>query len=151
MGHFRSFSRTALAITVPLIGCYTYTVALPGAGTPTGAEVHIAIDPGATGLIAAALGPRVQTVDGRTVAADDSTLTVSVRTITRTLGSEENWNGDAVRIPRAALARVEVRHFDVLKTGIIAGGIVAAAVVAGHAGTSAPTTAIRTGGSSGQQ
>ena len=79
------------------------------------------------------------------MAADDSTLTVSVRTITRTLGSEENWNGDAVRIPRAAIAQVQVRRFDALKTGAITGGIVGAAILAGRAGTSAPTTLIKGG------
>ena len=70
-------------------------------------------------------------LEGRTVAADDSTLTVSVRTITRTLGTEENWNGDAVRVPRAAIARVERRHVDALRTGLIAGGLIGAAILIG--------------------
>lgn len=143
------FSALAAPVLAVLIGaCFAYTQVPVDRETPPDVDVRVSIAPGGSNTIAAAVGPRAQELDGRTITADDSTLTLSVRTITRTLGTEENWNGDAVRIPRAAIARVERRRVDPLRTGLIAGGLVGAAILAGHAGTSAPTTAIK-GGASG--
>ncbi len=136
-----------LAFATPLVACFTYDQVAVGANTPTNLDVRVEIEPTTSSLITAAVGPRVSTLEGRTVTADDSSLTVSVRTITRTASSEENWNGDAVRIPRAAIARVERRRLDPIRTGLIVGGVVGAAILAGHAGTSAPTAVIKTGGS----
>ena len=146
MSRLRLSALATLALTTLLSACFTYDQVAVGANTPANADVRVAIEPSASNLIVAAVGPRVAMVEGHTVSADDSTLTVSVRTITRGAGSEENWNGDAVRIPRAAIARVERRRLDPLRTGLIAGGVVGAAILAGHSGTSVPTAVIGTGG-----
>ncbi len=151
MSRLRSTTLAVLALASPLGACFSYNQVAVGSATPPNVDVRVAIDPASSNLIVSSVGPRVQELEGRTVAADDSTLTVAVRTITRTPGSEENWNGDAVRLPKAAIARVERRRLDPIRTGLIAGGVIGAAILAGHSGTSAPTTAIKNGGSSGQQ
>ena len=131
--------------------CFTYVTDAPGVRSAPDTDVRVEIEPTASDRIATALGPRVQTLDGHTVVADDTTISISVRTITRQLGSEERWNGDVVRIPRSAIARVEHRRFDAVKSTLIAGALVGAAIVAGHGGTSVPTTVIKGGtGGSGQ-
>lgn len=147
MSRLRLSAFAALALVTPLGACFTYNQVPLGPATATDIDVRVEINPNASNLIVSSVGPRVEQLEGRTVAADDTSLTMSVRTITRTAGSEENWNGDAVRIPREAIARVERRHLDPIKTGLIAAGVVGAAILAGHSGTSAPTTVIKTGGS----
>lgn len=152
----RSFRRrfasgVLLALVAPCGACYSYVNDSPGASLAPDTDVRVDIDPLRADRIATALGPRVQTLDGHTVAADDTTLSVSVRTITRQLGNEERWNGDIVRIPREAIARVARRRFDAIKTTLIAGGIAGAAIVAAHGGTSAPTAVLKGGPPGGQQ
>lgn len=131
-----------LLFCAPLGACYSYA-ALPADDRSRSADVRMDIEPAGAERVAALLGPRVQTLEGRLVASTDSTLTVAVEGITRSGGYEEHWNGDAVRVPRSAVARMQVRRFDAIKSALIAGGIVGGALAAGRAASGTSTTSAR--------
>jgi hypothetical protein len=117
-----------LAATL-LAGCYTYEpVALapaPASGTP----VRLSITDRATADLREYLGPNVESLTGRLLAADSARVALTVRSIMMHNGSEEFWTGDRITIPRIAVARVERRRFSASRTGFLTAISLAGAIV----------------------
>lgn len=105
-------------------GCYSYAT-VPSPAARPGSEVLVTLaEPGA-GDLARFLGPRAATLEGRVLTASDTALSLSVATIVRTTGVAETWPGDAVVLPRAAIATVQTREFAGVRSGLVVAGVVA--------------------------
>jgi hypothetical protein len=109
-------------------GCFAYRSAEPAALQP-GQTVRLTLTSSGTQEITQQVGPRVQVLDGRVIAARDSALAVSVTQLTRALAGEEFWPGDSVIVPVRGLSGLEVRQLDRKRTWLAVGGTAVAIVV----------------------
>jgi hypothetical protein len=119
----------AAALLAPwlLSACHGYAVGSV-ATVPADAPVRVELTDRATLDLATPLGPRARLVRGRVAERADSTLTLHVSSVTRHDGREESWRGEAVRMPLAAVARLEREQLSRARSGLLVGGV--AAVVA---------------------
>jgi hypothetical protein len=116
-----------------IAGCYTYEpVQLSPAPAP-GTDLRLLITDRGSADLRDYLGPNVEALNGRLLAADTSELNLAVRSVVMFNGSEQFWTGDRVRIPRNAVARVELRRFSATRTGFLTALSVVGAVVLGNA------------------
>ena len=113
--------------------CYSYLP--PVGGTlPVASELRIELTPEGTVALQPALGPRIRVVEGRLRSTDsDGTALVDVDQLTSMDGASAPFAGrDAVRVPRSAIARADVRTLDRKQSwtaAAIVGGIFLAAVI----------------------
>ena len=114
-------------------GCYTYEpVTLAPAPVP-GTDLRLSITDRGTADLRDYLGPNVETLNGQLLAADTTEVNLAVRSIVFYNGAEQFWTGDRVRIPRSAVARVELRRFSPTRTGFLTALSIAGALVLGDA------------------
>jgi len=123
--------RRAVGLLVPwlLSACHGYAASSP-ATVPTNAPVRVQLTDRATVDLAGALGPSVHLVRGRLTERGDSTLTLHVSSVTRYDGTEESWRGEPVRVPLAAVARLEREQLSRARSGLLVGGVAAALALA---------------------
>jgi hypothetical protein len=109
------------ALTAVLGGCYRYAPLTDGSPAP-GADVRLALGPGASPELFKVLGDRTEAVDGRIASAADSGYVVMVSG-TRKQGETGtvSWAGERVLIPRAAIAGMQRRTLDKKRTFGVAG------------------------------
>jgi len=73
------------------------------------------------------LGGGASELEGRIVSANDSTLTISVTSLTRLTGVEETWNGEQTKIALTDVSAVEREQSAVARSivgaGILVGGV----------------------------
>jgi hypothetical protein len=109
------------------VGCYTYTRVDSGTLTP-GQETRVRLTDQGSSSIAQYIGPYGSAIDGRVTQRDDSVLVVSVSNVIRQNGVEEPWRGEAVNVPRNAVASVELPRFSRSKSALAIGGLVVTAL-----------------------
>ena len=110
-------------------GCYTYEPVTQLPGPEPGTDLRLSITDRATADLREYLGPNVETLNGRLLEADTSEVNLAVRSIVFYNGSEQFWTGDHVRIPRTAVAHVELRRFSASRTGFLTAISIAGAVM----------------------
>jgi hypothetical protein len=126
------FCRLSLSIVPLIAGCYTYQ---PVIGTAPRAHERVRLtltDSGAVSL-ASQLGPATEEVSGRFGADSGGTYLVSVLATRRRGGSEIDWRGEQVAVPRILIARAEQRRFSRRRTMLASVGLVVVAAVAREA------------------
>ena len=123
--------RRAAGLLVPwlLSACHGYAASSP-VTVPTNEPVRVQLTDRATADLAAALGPSAHLVRGRLTERGDSTLTLHVSSVTRYDGIEESWRGEPVRVPFAAVARLEREQLSRTRSGLLVGGVAAALALA---------------------
>jgi hypothetical protein len=109
-------------------GCFAYRAAEPAAVQP-GQTIRVTLTPSGTQEVTQQVGPRVESLDGRVIAARDSALAVSVTQLTRARAGEEFWPGDSVIVPVRGVSTVEVRRLDRKRSALAVGGTLAAIFV----------------------
>lgn len=119
-----------------LCGCYV-TVPLattsPGAGT----RVHVQLTDTGSGELARYLGPNVVSVDGRLLQATDSNMALSVNTVGMRDGDEQYWKGEAVSLPKVAIATVQQKKLSRWRSGLLASAfLVGVVAIKGATGSS---------------
>jgi hypothetical protein len=132
-------------------GCRSY-VRVAGDAPETGRPVRVRLTDAGSTAVASVVGPRAVALEGAFVAADDSTLTLDARAITRVGGDEERWPGERVRVPRGAVAAVEEVRTSVRRSALLAGGVAAGLALmrtmigAGEGGVRVPAGGSGSGG-----
>ena len=118
-----------LALTANL-ACYSYARPMGGV-VPSGSDVLIELSVEGSGIMQPAVGPRVHLIEGQVVdVATDGTATVTIETLTSRDGITIPYAGrDAVRVPRAAVLRTDVRTFDKKRSWVAAGAITGAFLI----------------------
>ena len=112
-----------------LFGCYSYHALeypTPASGTRVAAELT---DAGSLQL-ASQIGPGVSSVRGEVVESSAEGLLLALSSVLGRNQQEMFWNGEQVRIPKSAVARVQQRRFSLGKSavfmGVVAGGLLVA-------------------------
>jgi hypothetical protein len=128
----RAALATLLLATTPAAGCRSYAPLRADGLRPdahAGRVVRVRLTPEGGGALASTIGPRGTALEGTLVAADDSSVTMDVRAVTRADGDDERWPGERVRVERRAVAGVETVRTSVRRTALLVGGAVAALVL----------------------
>ena len=120
--------RFLLVAAISLGACYTYrplSTPEPEPGTRISAQLT---GQGSQDL-AAQIGPDVLHVEGEVVEADSSGVGLVVREIESYRGIRSDWNGEQVRLPKAAVAGLQERRLSPGGTGLM-GGVLAVGLYA---------------------
>lgn len=130
-----SFRRRTAAVVATIalttnMACYSYARPMGGV-VPSGSDVLIELTPEGSTIMQPAVGPRVHLIEGHVVdVAGDGTATVTIESVTSREGLTLPFAGrDAVRVPRAAVLRTDVRTFDKRRSWVAAGVITGAFLV----------------------
>jgi hypothetical protein len=122
--------RIVLFAAVVLSGCYSYTpITSPAPGV--GSDVRVDLTDLGSAQLANTVGQRVGAIDGRTVSASDTSLTLTVAQTISHDGTVAHWNDEQVVIPRGAIARIQGRRLDTGRTYLASAVTVAGAFVVG--------------------
>jgi hypothetical protein len=113
-------------------GCFNYA-RVPSAEARPGSEVRVDLVERGAADLARLVGPRAAALDGRLLSRNDTALTLSVSSITRTTGVDETWPGEAVIVPSSAIATLQTRRLARGRTALLMAGIVALGVAVGAA------------------
>jgi hypothetical protein len=121
--------RAALLIVLGLTaGCYSYfplTTATPNPGT----SVTVRLTDAGARELERTLGSDVFLINGRYVSAGDSGFAMSVGSVETKGGDRHAWSGEAVTVPMADIASVDVRRLAKTRTILLAGVGVASVAV----------------------
>ena len=117
-----------LGANVTLAACYTYRP-LSTPAPEAGARVSAQLTGQGSHDLAGQIGPDVLHVEGEVLEADSSGLDLVVREIESYRGIRSDWQGEQVRLPRAAVAGIQERKLSPGGTGLL-GGVVAAGLYA---------------------
>jgi len=118
------------ALVLCTAGCYRLTP-VEGGVPAQGQEVFVTLtDEGSTRL-APLVGPRIEAVDGRSLATTDSSFVLAVNAVVARGGRSMPWSLERLEVPRVAVASVRGRTLDRRKSWIVAGLSVAAVLALG--------------------
>ena len=120
---------TLALATQLLAGCYTYTPVDTSLRVPTDTEVAVEINDRGRYELNGSIGQSPKRVEGRLLAASDSTLTVAVRNVIALTGERAEWAGESVAIRRTGVTGVEERKFSKSRSFLGAALAIAAVVV----------------------
>ncbi|AHG90189.1 hypothetical protein J421_2652 [Gemmatirosa kalamazoonensis] len=116
-----------------LAGCYAQVPApLDGAGPAPSGDVHVVLSPQGTSSLVTSLGPRATALEGRVVNRADSSITMIVRSVARSTGTQEDWPGDQLTLPLSAVQTMRVRKLSVGRTVAFSGIAAVAAFLIGN-------------------
>jgi len=108
-----------------LCGCYV-TTPVPTAPAPaTGTKLHVELTDAGAASLAQYIGPNVYYVDGRLLGESDTTMSLSVSSLTFRSGEDQYWKGENVSLPQSAIATIQVKKVSWWRSGLLAGGILA--------------------------
>jgi hypothetical protein len=129
--HQRIAASTALAAMSLLGACYSYRPIDTVAPKP-GTRIALTLTREGSGALAVQLGPQATHVEGELLEADSSGLRLAVRRVEdpRRLGTV--WKGEAVTIPREAIASVSERRLSIGATAIL-GGLAVGGMIGAYA------------------
>lgn len=119
---------------VMLCGCYI-TVPLATTSPGPGTRLHVQLTDNGSGELARYLGPNVVSVDGRLLQSTDTAVALSVNTVGMRDGDEQFWKGEAVSLPKGAIATVQQRKLSRWRSGLLASALIVGIVaIKGAAG-----------------
>ena len=106
---------------VLLGGCYGYYPASTPA--PVGREVQVTLSDSGSFALARQVGPSTAAIDGRLASDSGNAMVLSVTNVRRRDGSEIDWKGERVTVPRPIVIKVEERRFSRGRTTLFAGAL----------------------------
>ncbi len=121
-------TRFVLGAAMSLAACYTYRPLSTPAPEP-GTRVSAQLTGQGSRDLAGQIGPDVLHVEGEVVEADSGGVGLVVREIESYRGIRSDWQGEQVRLPRAAVAGIQERKLSPGGTGLM-GGVIAAGLYA---------------------
>lgn len=140
-------TRFVLGAAMSLAACYTYRPLSTPAPEP-GTRISAQLTGQGSHDLAGQIGPDVLHVEGEVMEADSSGLDLVVREIESYRGIRSDWQGEQVRLPRAAVAGIQERRLSPGGTGLM-GGLVAAGLYAMYRVLGGPGLFEGTSGQSG--
>ena len=117
--------RLVAAALLPLLGgCYSYTpLSAPTPGEAAALRLRLS-RPDDFRLTNVTMND-VGEVDGELVAMNDTTVVVSATRLVSRSGFEHLGEGATLRVPRATIGSIEVKHLSVGRTALFVGGLIA--------------------------
>ncbi|HEY2378540.1 MAG TPA: hypothetical protein VGH98_21350 [Gemmatimonadaceae bacterium] len=102
----------ALTLTglVASAACYAYVPARSDASL-TDREVHLTLSDSGAVVLAAQVGPQIASLDGRFIRDSDDVYLLSVTQTDRRDGSQMEWRGERLAVPRVLITGVATKQF----------------------------------------
>ncbi|MFL5570280.1 MAG: hypothetical protein ACJ772_06795 [Gemmatimonadaceae bacterium] len=107
-----------------LCGCYSYR-STGVADVAVMAPVRVELTEAGAQELSSQVGPRGTALEGVIAVKSESTLVFGVTALTRANGVEETWHGERVTVPASSVAKIQLRKFSALNTGLFVAGLVA--------------------------
>ena len=117
-----------LIAVVAASGCYEYTPIATPAPAPN-SDIRVKLTDAGSVALATAIGSRVESLDGRSVAMNDTSLVLAVAATINRNGDVAHWNNEQVSVPRSAISSFEGRKLSARRS-YMASAIVVAGVLA---------------------
>ena len=138
-GRPRAGARALVCGCAALLGaCYDYVPQV--AQQPAlGSEVRLTLTDLGSVAAASAVGPRVESIDGRIARISADSVVVAATQTTQRGGAENTWNGERVALPRSAVASIGVRRLSASRTALASAAgvaVVVGTIVGFHVGGS---------------
>ncbi len=108
-----------------MCGCYE-SVPVQINQVQPGTKLRVTLTDAGTDSLARYLGPGVETVDGKLISTTESRLSLGVTSVAMRSGQDQFWKGEAVAIPRTALATVQQRKVNKPKSLLLGGALIVA-------------------------
>ena len=116
-----------IAMVGMVTGCYaTHPVA--GTAVPVGNVVILTVTDQGRAALAEQLGPSIEGVEGRLVARDSASYTLSMQAVRLLRGGEQVWTGERVRIRSEHVALVSEKKFSRSRTALVSAATIAVIV-----------------------
>lgn len=138
--------RITAGVLLSCCACQAYT---PIAVTPTTVDQEVRVTLTNTGRAASygPIGSGIASMEGRLTGVTDSTLSLSVTSVTRAGSDDEARAGEAVTLSRSNIASVEHRQVSVPRSLLVAGAVLGGSIlVARAAGNNGGQDAVVVGG-----
>jgi hypothetical protein len=103
-----------------LAACYRYTP-MSGPLPDAGSSIRVDLTDAGAVQLAPAIGQRIESLDGRSVAVSDSAVALAVSATISQAGVVAHWNNERVDIPRSAISRIRGRALDTRRTIVVSG------------------------------
>jgi hypothetical protein len=113
------------------LACQSYTAATVATVNP-GNDIRIALTDQGTTTLATALGPHAVGLDGTVVTRDSTGIRLTVQQVRREDGTSMLLHGEPLRIPADAVATLEIKHLDVIRSVLLAGAVATGAALAAN-------------------
>ena len=110
-------------------GCYGYYPATTP--TPVGRDVEVTLSDSGSFALSRQVGPSTATIDGRFASDSGNAIVLAVTGTRRRDGTEVDWKGERVAVPRPIVLKLEERRFSRGRTTLFA-TVVALGLVATH-------------------
>lgn len=121
----------ALGLLIPqLTGCYHY-VPVMSPEMPSGIEVSVGVTDAGRMTLSERVGPGVRRIGGQVMAATDTSLVLSVKTVEYfDQNQPARWAGERLNLSRQFVSEIRERRFSRSRTILMAGLVAVAAVAA---------------------
>lgn len=119
----------ALAV---LTGCYVYRP-MGTAGPRIGTRVAAELTESGSDTLARYVGPGITTLRGGVVSAEEAGVVLSVTSVADRDGREQSWKGEQVRVPHAAVHKLEQREFSLGRSLMLGAAFLGGSVAAWEA------------------
>jgi hypothetical protein len=119
-----------LSVLLASWACYDYHP-ITQTGASSGTEVRISLTDQGSINLAPLIGPQITKVDGTLTSVADTMLVVQVSSVINRVGFSSSWNGEQLRVPKAAVSSLERRSLNRKKSWLVGGGSLAAVALAG--------------------
>jgi hypothetical protein len=118
---------TFVLLTALFSGCYIYHP-VPETDPPPGERVRLTLTDSGTANLAAQVGRATEAVSGDLLGDSAGNYLVAVRSTRMRGGTEIDWRGEQVAVPRPLVASVEQRRFSRTRTVVMSVAVVVAAL-----------------------
>ena len=100
-------------------GCYGYYPATKP--TPVGGEVQLTLSDSGAVVLSRQIGPSAEAIKGRFAADSANTYVMAVTGVRQRSGTDVDWKGERVVVPRPLIVKVEERRFSRARTAVFTG------------------------------
>jgi hypothetical protein len=115
-----------------LSGCYVYGP-VSNVEPQVGSRVSAELTTYGTDTLAPYVGPGVTTLRGAVVRTEESSVVLSLTSVTDRYGQQQSWRGEQVRVPAAAVERFQRRSFSLGRSMLLGAALLAGSLGAWEA------------------
>ena len=123
----RVFRKVALALSIPLMGCYTLEP-IGGATPEVGRRLSVDINDQGRVALGGSIGPEIGSIEGRLVSQENGEFMLAVSHVRFLRGGEQTWTGEKVSIRKDFIGTTYERRFHKGRTAMLAAVLVSGVV-----------------------
>ncbi len=109
-------------------------------------DVRVTLNTGGMAMSFGSMGSGIATMEGKLRSVSDSTVSLSVTSLTRSGGDDERSSGQDVTVSRSSIASVERRQTSIPRSLLVAGALVGGSILVARAIGNGDQSGSATGG-----